>query len=171
MRPDKSEHTCGLRDISVGGAYVKSSEHTEEGERIVAYFDHIGGLEGTVARTADDGFAMHFKISEHKREKLAAQLMWLLNRNDYSGEAARAHERIGAAGKRTTLRIDEGIILDVTLIDISISGASVSTSARPTIGSPVLLGEFPSIIRRHHEHGIGVEFITQQTPEAIRAFL
>ncbi len=39
-------------------------------ERIVVYFDHIGGLEGSVVRVFEGGFAMQFKMTAHKRKSL-----------------------------------------------------------------------------------------------------
>ena len=52
MRANKQEYPCKLIDISVGGTAMMSPVAVEDGERIVAYFDHIGGIEGTVASTA-----------------------------------------------------------------------------------------------------------------------
>jgi hypothetical protein len=167
MRADRSEYTCRLKNISVGGAAVITSNVPEIGERVVAYFDHLGGLEGAVARITSDGFAFVFKVSEHKREKLAAQIMWLVNRDDFPNEAGRIHERSGTHGRRTTLRVEEGVIIDVELLDLSASGASIGTPARPPIGSFVVAGKTRAIVRRHHEHGIGLQFLSQLSPEAM----
>jgi hypothetical protein len=140
----------------------------DPGERVVAYFDHIGGLEGTVVRTTQDGFAFVFKVTEHKREKLAAQIMWLANRDDFPDEMGRRHERVGTGGRRTTLKLEEGVIIDVELLDLSASGASIGTSARPPIGSLVVAGRTRAIVRRHHQHGVGLQFLTLLSPEALR---
>ncbi len=168
MRADRSEHTCQLKNVSVGGAAVSSPVAPEVGERVVVYFDHLGGLEGTVARITPDGFAFVFKVTEHKREKLAAQIMWLVNKDDFPDEVGRLHERFGTRGRRTTLRVEEGVIIDVELLDLSASGASIGTPARPPMGSFVLVGKTRAIVRRHHEHGIGIQFLSLLTPEALR---
>ena len=52
MRESKEEHPCKLVDISAGGAAVMSPVAVPLGERVVAYFDHIGGIEGMVARSS-----------------------------------------------------------------------------------------------------------------------
>lgn len=168
MRADRTEYTCRLKNVSVGGAAVVAETTPDVGERVVAYFDHLGGIEGTVARITSDGFAFVFKVTEHKREKLAAQIMWLVNREDFPGSAGRIHERAGTRGRRTTLRVEEGVIIDVELLDISASGASIGTPARPPIGSFVVAGKTRAIVRRHHEHGIGLQFLSLLTPEALR---
>ena len=82
MRESKEEHPCKLIDISAGGAAVMSPVAVPVGERVVAYFDHIGGIEGMVVRAFDGGFAIKINATQHKREKLAAQLTWLANRSE-----------------------------------------------------------------------------------------
>jgi hypothetical protein len=168
MRADRSEYTCRMRDVSVGGAAVIADDVPETGERVVAYFEHLGGLEGVVTRITPDGFAFVFKVTEHKREKLAAQIMWLVNRDDYPDVTGRVHERVGTRGRRTTLRVEEGVVIDVELLDLSASGASIGTPARPQIGSLVVAGKTRAIVRRHHAHGIGLQFLSLLSPEALR---
>lgn len=169
MRSNRDEHGCQLKDISVGGACVVTEHAVEIGERIVAYFSHLGGLEGVVTRVLPDGFAFQFKISDHKREKLSSQIMWLLNRVDFPDEAGREHERVGHAGRKTTLRFDDGMMIDVEVLDLSSSGASVRTPARPAIGEDLVIGKIRSVVRRHHKDGIGVQFLTVLDQSALRA--
>jgi PilZ domain len=162
MRASRDEFVCQLKDISVGGAGVAAVQPVETGERIIAYFDHIGGLEGVVTRKLTDGFAFQFKVSEHKREKLASQIMWLLNRGEFPEEAGRRHERLGTTGRKTTLRFDDGMIIDVDLLDLSASGASVRTPARPAIGEEVVISKIKAVVRRHHPDGVGLQFYVLQ---------
>ncbi len=168
MRADRSEYTCRLKDVSVGGAAVITAHSPKIGERVVVYLEHLGGLEGLVSRVTSDGFAFVFKVTEHKREKLAAQIMWLINKDDFPDEMGRLYERVGTRGRRTTLKVEDGVIIDVELLDLSASGASISTPARPPIGSLVVAGKTRAIVRRHHEHGIGLQFLSLLSPEALR---
>ncbi len=168
MRADRSEYKCRMRDVSVGSASVITDNVPETGERIVAYFEHLGGVEGVVSRITSDGFAFVFKVTEHKREKLAAQIMWLINKDDFPETTGRLHERVGTGGRRTTLRFEEGVIIDVELLDLSASGASIGTPARPPLGSLVIVGKTRAIVRRHHAHGIGLQFLSLLSPDALR---
>lgn len=170
MVKDKSEHTCTTQDISVGGAHLKSANQPALGERVVLYLDNLGGVEATVMRWMTDGFAVNFNITEHKREKLAAQLTWLLNREAYPEHEGRTHERAGAGGRRTSLQLEEGVTIDVELMDLSASGASIGTSARPALGEVVHLAKLPAVVRRHHDQGIGVQFVAPQTQEMLRRY-
>jgi hypothetical protein len=42
------------------------------GERVIAYVDHLGRLEGKIARLFQNGFAMTISATARKRDKLAA---------------------------------------------------------------------------------------------------
>ena len=162
MRESREEFSCQLQDISVGGAGIETPVPVRLNERIIAYFDVLGGLDGHVTRNYSDGFAIQFKVSAHKREKLVAQIMWLFNRADFPEEASRQHERVGASGHRARLKLDEKIIIDVDVIDISASGANLATPARPPIGALVMLGAIKALVRRHHETGVALQFIETQ---------
>ncbi len=168
MRANRHEYPCRLNDISVGGAAINSPVAVDEGERIVVYFDHIGGLEGSVVRVFEGGFAMQFRTTARKREKLAAQLTWLLNRDVLSGITERRHERGSAADQNKTVVLDTGETLDCEVVDVSISGASLRMDMRPPIGSSLMLGRMRGRVMRHHDHGIGVQFVDIQEPEALR---
>lgn len=96
MRKNRQEHSCRLKDISCIGAAIVTPITVEPGERIVAYFDQVRGLE------------------------------------------------------------------------VSISGASVETEARPEVGSEVVLGKLRAKVVRHLAEGLGLEFIDIRNPDAAR---
>lgn len=168
MRANKHEYPCKLNDISVGGAAITSPVSVDQGERIVVYFDHIGGLEGHVVRVFEGGFAMQFKITAHKREKLAAQLTYLVNRDALNGVDQRQHDRVPIGHRTKSLVLDSGETFDCEVIDVSISGASLKMDVRPPVGSELTLGRLRGQVVRHHEQGIGVRFVEIQEPEALR---
>ena len=170
MRESKQEYPCKLCNISIGGAAILSPVAVDAGERIVAYFDHIGGLEGIVVRQFDGGFAIELKATQHKRDKLAGQLEWLSNRTSDHAQPQRRHDRVNLADKSATLRFDENIAIQVRVLDVSISGASVETEARPDIGSEAILGRLRTRVVRYHETGLGLEFIDIQNPDALRRY-
>jgi hypothetical protein len=184
MRENKQEYPCKLVDISVGGAAVMSpievvEEHDDGvstvdgiriGERVVAYFDHVGGIEGTVVRGFKGGFAFRIVATLHKREKLAAVLIWLANRSELDGELERRHERITPRDGMQSLQLAEGIVLECRVLDVSISGASIATPARPEIGTEVMLGKLRGRVVRHHAQGFGVQFLDIQNPMALRRY-
>ena len=170
MRANKQEYPCKLQDISVGGAAMHSPVAVTKNERIIAYFDQIGGIEGTVVRVFDGGFAIKLSATQHKREKLAAQLTYLANASSLplAEQRREGHDRIALRNTVSTLKLAEGIAVPVQVQDISISGASIATEARPQIGQEVVLGKLRARVVRHHENGVGVQFIDIQNPVALR---
>lgn len=170
MRTTKHEYPCKLIDISVGGASVTSPVRVTVGEKIIAYFDHIGGIEGHVVRITDDGFAMRLNATLHKREKLAAQITWLVNRHELDPADERRHERTQLINKLSTLHTGDGYAIPCYVLDISASGASIGTDLRPEPGAEIIIGKLRARVMRHHEQGIGVQFLDLQDPDALRRY-
>ncbi len=171
MLTNKQEYVCKLVNVSVCGAEIHSDQSVETGERIIAYFDYIGGIEGIVVRSFQGGFAIELCVTEYKREKLASQISQLINRGATArNEQARRHERFALANNKTTLKLDEHIVVEASVLDLSMSGASVSTDARPPLGTNVQLGKLRGRVVRHHNEGIGIEFLDLQNAEAIRRY-
>jgi hypothetical protein len=170
MRASKHEFPCKMIDISVGGAALMSPVEPEMGEKIIAYFDQVGGLEGKVVRVQPGGFAIEFTITAHKREKLAATLMFMANKHELPSVESRRHERIAVSGDNKILTLAEGLKISCEVIDMSISGASIATPARPDIGTMLRLGNLNAKVVRHHDRGIGLEFVDVQNPNAIRRY-
>lgn len=168
MRTDRHEYACKLIDISIGGAALASPVQLERGEQIIAYIDELGALEGVVSRLFEGGFAMELKATRHKREKLAARITWLVNRGEIEGLEARCHERVNPSNTQNLLRLPDGLALRVSLLDVSLSGASIATEARPAIGTELMLGKLRARVMRHHDRGIGVRFLDIQEPDMLR---
>lgn len=174
MRASKEDFNCKLVDVSVGGAAIHTPVEVEMGERIVATFDHIGCIEGHVVRIFPGGFAIELQATQYKRDKLAAQITWLMNRHELGdGADVRRHERISIAKakKEAMMKLDEGVVIPVNVIDFSMSGASIATNARPPIGQMVLVGKLKAKVVRHHSEGIGVEFLSVQTADTVTSDL
>lgn len=168
MRADKSEHVCKVTDISPGGVSLSCDELVVPGERIVAQFDHIGSLVGTVVRVVPGGFALALSATQHKREKLAALITWLVNRHELADQGKdRKHERIAVKNQITTLKLDD-FSIECRILDVSLSGASLGTAARPPLGLIVLVGKQRARVMRYHELGIGVQFLEPQEREDLQ---
>ena len=159
MRSDRMEFDCETIDASPGGIAFSSDAGVRLGERIVAYLNQIGRIEGKVARTFAGGFAVQMHLLVAKRNRLTNQLTWLANRHSLGMPEDRRHERIEPRDRRTTLKLANGREYAASLIDISISGAALRVDFRPSIGSRVVVGSTPAQVVRHIECGIGVEFM------------
>ena len=106
-------------------------------------------------------------MTQHRREKLAAQLTWLINREHFPGLEERRHERIVPKKSTSSLKIGESTT-PCQVLDVSFSGASIGTDIRPPIGTELRLGRLRARVVRHHNQGIGLQFIDIQAPTALR---
>jgi hypothetical protein len=158
MRADKLDYPCRITNISVDGAAVSTPTLLTVGEKIIAYFLHLGGIEGSVVRRFDGGFAMSFTATQRKRDKLAAQI-GRLNGADVSEAEEREHPRAPGELRLTLLLLPDGTALECPTLDISQSGASIVTPIKPPLGSEVIFANRPAAVVRHHDDGIAVEFV------------
>jgi hypothetical protein len=167
MLSDRREYPCQVINMSPGGMALIAPVSGHVGERIIAYIDHLGRLEGTITRTIENGFAMTIAATARKRDKLAAQLTWLANRNILKLPEDRRHGRITPRNPAARLVMPNGVNLGVRIIDISLSGAGVATPQRPEIGSLVTLGRIPGRVVRHLDDGFAIEFTRLQHPDSL----
>ncbi len=169
MLEDRSEHPCQVIDMSPGDAAVRADKPGEPGERVIAYLDQIGRVEGVVTRLTDDGFAMTVIASERKREKLAAQLTWLANKHELDLPEDRRHQRVAPRNPITVLQLEDGRQYRCRILDLSLSGAAIEIDVRPALGVQVTLGSMRGQIVRHFQDGIAVEFAALQREESLEA--
>src|SRR5262245_55006581 len=165
MLQDRREFPCQVANMSPGGMAVIAPVIGREGERVIAYVDHVGRLEGVIARRFENGFAMTIAATPRKRDKLAAQLTWLANRHILGLPEDRRHGRITPHNPAARLILPNGVNIACRVIDISQSGAAIKTDQRPEIGAPVTIGKTPGRVVRHLEEGIAIEFIRLQHPD------
>lgn len=160
MRADHSEHDCMVEMMSPGDAVITASSIPVDGERIVAYLDHIGRVEGRVFQISPRSFTIALNATERKRDKLAAQLTWLANKHELGLPEDRRHERSSPQNTTSEIRLDDGRRYPCRIIDLSMSGAAIEIDVRPTYGTMIALGNMRGRVVRHFEEGIAIEFIT-----------
>jgi len=162
MLADRREFPCQVANMSPGGMALIAPVCGLSGQRVIAYVDHVGRLEGVIARQFENGFAMTISATMRKRDKLAAQLTWLANRHILGLPEDRRHGRITPSNPAGRLILANGVNIACRVVDISQSGAAVSTDQRPEIGSPITIGKTPGRVVRHLEDGIAIEFTRLQ---------
>ena len=165
MLADRREFPCQVVNMSPGGMALIAPVGGAPGERIIAYVDHLGRLEGRIARIFQNGFAMTIGATARKRDKLAAQLTWLANRNILGLPEDRRHGRIVPRNPVGRLIMPNGVNLTCRIIDVSQSGAGIASDQRPQIGALVTLGTIQGRVVRHLEDGFAIEFTRLQHPD------
>lgn len=162
MLADRREFPCQILAMSPGDAVVVAPVADGVGERVIAYVDHIGRIEGTITAEAEGGFVMELVASARKRDKMAAQLTWLANKDVLNLPEDRRHERVVPDNRHSSIVLDDGRRYDCKIMDISLSGAAVEMSVRPAMGTPVTLGRMRARVVRHFSNGVAVEFTSVQ---------
>jgi c-di-GMP-binding flagellar brake protein YcgR len=168
MLEDRREFPCQVVNMSPGGMAVIAPQCGRLGERVVAYIDHVGRLEGMIARIFPSGFSMTIAASQRKRDKLAAQLTWLANRHILDLPEDRRHQRVAARDQTTTLVLENGSEEKCRIVDLSVSGVAVISDNRPPIGSTLRVGKAPGRVVRHLDNGYAVEFTRLQNPDVLK---
>jgi hypothetical protein len=164
MLADRREFPCQVVNMSPGGMALVAPVPGNPGERVIAYVDHLGRLEGRVSRLLDNGFAMTIEATLRKRDKLAAQLTWLANRHILNLPEDRRHGRFIPRKAMARLILPNGRGVTCRVIDLSESGAAIaiSTELRPAIGTVVTVGKTPGRVVRHIDDGFAMEFTRLQ---------
>ncbi len=162
MLTDRREFPCQVLEMSPGDAVVIAPISGVAGERVIAYIDHLGRIEGDITDVIDGGFKMDIVATSRKRDKMAAQLTWLANKELLNLPEDRRHERVVPDNRHSTVVLDDGRRYNCKIIDISLSGAAIELAVRTAMGTPVTLGRMRARVVRHFGDGVAVEFVSAQ---------
>lgn len=167
MLDNGREFPCQAVNISPGGAAIISPFPGQIGHHVVAYVDNIGRIEGEISRLFDGGFAMTISASDRKRDRLADALTWIANRHLLNLPEDRRHTRKPPRQSTAVLTLADGTEHPCEVIDMSLSGAGLSTSLELPKGTAVRLGKFDARVARIFDGGIAIEFTQNPTEETI----
>jgi hypothetical protein len=164
------EYPCDVVDLSPGGANINVEAELELETQIVLYANTFGRFEGSIVRREGLSAGVRFVSTSLKRERTAEQLTLFMNRTLLDDADLRRDDRAQTKGLTRFVRHD-GQVVSCEVLDLSISGISVKTDIRPPVGEFVLIGQLAGRVARHHEEGIGIEFVgaTNNTAERLRA--
>jgi hypothetical protein len=171
MLESHEEFPCTAVEMSPGDVVFSCEARPSAGERVIAYIENLGRIEGNVIGVTADGFYMSINATDRKREKLAAQLTWLANKHELGLPEDRRHDRLTPRVTRTEIVLDDGRKYPCKIVDLSLSGAAIDIEIRPALGTPVMLGNMRGRIVRHFIEGVAIEFASVQSRESLRAFL
>jgi hypothetical protein len=171
MLANRMEFPGQVIEMSPGDLTMIAPQSGAAGERVIAYIDHLGRLEGRITAHNEHGFVMQMSATERKRDKLAAQLTWLANRENHNLAEDRRHGRIVPKRPMTTVIMPNGTNLTCRIIDASQSGAAIASVEPPAVGMIVTIGKLQGRVVRHIEDGFAVEFTRLQHPDFLEEYL
>jgi hypothetical protein len=167
MLPDRSEHASQIKNLSPEGATFSCTNPPTVGDHIIAYIEEIGRVEGDVTEVSKDEFHLELTVASSKRDKIAAKLNWLMERDEEGGADMRRHARYEPSNGNTILTMPDGRQYSCEIIDMSISGAAIKISMIPSIGTNVALGKMRGTVSRIIECGVAIEFTQLIEPTAL----
>jgi hypothetical protein len=133
------------------------------GDHIISYFGDFGKLEGEISDTTARSFLLELTMTQRMREKFASKLTWLERKQKNPGlPDSRKQPRIMPASPHSTLTFADGSTRSCFVIDMSASGASVSSDMQPRVGMPLAVGACVGRVVRHLPDGFAVKFVEQQ---------
>jgi len=162
---DSRECQCKVVDLSPGGASLECEMAPEMGTPVVLYLDGFGRLEGTITRGIPSDLGLRFSCTVMKRERIAEQLILFMNRDLMDEAEIRRADRAPQKGIARFTR-SGGQLVSCEVLDLSVNGVSLKTDVRPPVGEFVLIGQMAGRIVRHHDEGIGIEFVGNQPVNA-----
>ncbi|MEW7006839.1 PilZ domain-containing protein [Lentilitoribacter sp. EG35] len=158
MRQDYSEQKCVIQRMSPAVASFSAANLPNSGERVIAYVEQLGRIEGSVTRTTKDGFEVAIHATPRKQSKLAAQLTWLANKHELGVSEDRRHERTTPSNDNAEIRLEDGRTYPCHILDLSVSGAAFVVDIRPEVGTKLWLGSMQGRVVRHFDNGLSMEF-------------
>src|SRR4051794_22766304 len=167
MLPDRREFPCQIINMSPGGLALLAPGIGNVGDRVIAYLDHIGRVEGKITRIIDNGFAMTVGPPPRRGKKPPPQLPGRPTRHILNLPEDRRHDRIVPRNPIALLTLEDGTKMTCRIIDMSLSGAAIAAENRPPVKSVVLLGKVHARVVRNLEEGFALEFIHEQHAETL----
>jgi hypothetical protein len=155
---ESSTVDCTVVDLSAGGAGVRCEDAPPLHTFVVLYIDGMGRYDAVALRYVDRVLGLQFQCREAKRKRLIEKLNLYVQQGVTSVTHLRAHERVPQASALFFTR-PNGDQVRCDVLDISLQGMSLKTNGRPPIGEPIQIGRTFGRVVRHHEHGIGVQFV------------
>lgn len=148
---------CNVVNLSDAGAGITAEEMPPLQAFVILYVEGFGRLEAVVARIDGAVLGLRFLLNDRKRKALVEKLARFVETGAADPTALRRHRRV-AGESAASFVMQNGERVPCEVIDISLTGASLRTHARPLIGETIRIGRMPARVVRYHERGIAVEF-------------
>jgi hypothetical protein len=125
---NRRKFACRAINISQSAIALLAPIAGAIGERVITYFEEFGELNGAIIRVFDGGFVMKVVANDKDRAKFRERLLWLKESQNLNVSDRRIHRRIIPQEPRSALVLSDGRVLECFVIDMSVSGAAVSSS-------------------------------------------
>lgn len=162
-RGDLRQFACRAINISPQAVALAAPVRGSPGEWVSAELEHFGKLNGTIERLLDyRGFVMRIVAADEARQNLADKIVWVEKHKNLEVPDQRRQARFVPKDPYSTLVLADSTFTGCFVIDLSVSGASVSAGIVPAIGTVLAVGKVIGRVVRHFSGGFAVKFVTRQ---------
>jgi hypothetical protein len=148
MLADRSEHECETITVGVDGIEFLVRHCGAVGERVIAYIDELGRIEGCITVLAPGRFSLAPRYTPAKRERMFRKIAWLHERQEGRATDGRRHERIEPDTHAWVEIMAPDGRREAKVIDYSRGGVALETDAALEIGDPVQIGSVKARVVR-----------------------
>lgn len=170
QQPGASMLACRLRTISPTEFVATAPAVGPIGEVISASFGPFGALHGRISRHVNDGFVVTLD-GARAAQALLAERIEAFRRQPAETQDRRTAGRSLPAEPRSMLFVEPDIAVSCLIVDYSATGAVISASTRPAIGTSVTVGHMLAHVVRQFEYGFAVRFDHQHPDDDIETML
>jgi hypothetical protein len=170
-RGDPRQFACRAVNISTHEIALAAPVRGKAGLRVIADIEQLGRVKGSIVRVFRLGFAMYIAASNRERDMLAAKIDWIGRHKDFEVPDNRTHVRFIPRRPHSRLALADGSILPCFIVDISVSGASVSADIMPEIGTVLAVGSVVGRVVRFVPGGFAVRFVTAQDRQVVESLV
>ena len=161
---NRREFACRAVNISSTHMMLATPVSGPVGERVIAYFNEFGKIQGSIVRVIAGGFVFRIVACNEERSKLLRKLIWLEQNKNFDMPT---HKRVVPEAPHSTLIFPDGSMLGCFVIDLSASGVAVSADIVAEIGTVLAVGKVTGTVVRHFTEGFAVQFKQLQHPSLI----
>jgi hypothetical protein len=168
-RGERRTFPCRAVNVSPYAIALAAPTRGHLGERAFANVEHLGKFKGSIVRMLDGGFVMSVVATDDERTKLAAKIDWFEQFKNFDVADQRADSRFVPQNPRSRIVFADGGSEDCFVLDLSVSGAAISSQTIPEIGTVLALATIVGRVVRHFDGGFAVCFIERQELQHLEA--
>jgi PilZ domain-containing protein len=133
------------------------------GDRLTSYFRDFGKFDASISETMTGSVLLELEMDRPMREQFASKLTWLEKKHkEPSTPDLRKDARIIPESAHSILTLADGTTHGCFVIDMSISGAAVSSQVQPPMGTPLAVGACIGRVVRILPDGFAIKFVEPQ---------
>lgn len=170
-RGERRVFQCRAVNISPRGIALAAPVKGKIGDRVIVHLNEFGKLQGAISKLLENGFVIKIAASEEERNRLAAKIEWLDDHKNCEAPNRRSDRRTVPVDPCSKIILSDGKVETCLVIDLSVSGAAISSDTIPDVGAVLAIGRVVCRVVRHFVGGFAVRFIERQNEHSVEAML